>query len=74
MQSTLDKWPLTEEWVDAILLASTDRWVPHMDFRFTAKQKALRREFQEFFADSIKDTPLGWIRFWEITHTDEGWA
>jgi hypothetical protein len=45
-----------------------------MDFRFAAKQKALRRGFQEFFADSIKDTPPGWIRFWEITHTDEGWA
>jgi alkylation response protein AidB-like acyl-CoA dehydrogenase len=46
-----------------------------MDFRFTAEQEALRKEFEEFFVREMKNAPPSWIGTTEdIYDSDENWA
>ena len=46
-----------------------------MDLKFTPEQEALRREFQDFFAEEEKNAPEGWSGGWEAHfESDENWA
>jgi len=46
-----------------------------MDFRFTEEQEALRREFDSFFKEVMKEAPEDWEGGLEaFLATDEGWA
>lgn len=45
-----------------------------MDFRFTPEQEALRKEFEEFFQEVMRDAPEGWGAGLEgFVASDEGW-
>lgn len=45
-----------------------------MDFRFTPEQEALRREFEEFCQEAMKEAPPGWESGEVDSESDEGWA
>ena len=45
-----------------------------MDFRFTPEQEALRKEFEEYAEELMKDAPPGWSPTLESQFSDEGWA
>ena len=43
-----------------------------MDFRFTPEQEALKREFEEFFEEEMKQAPPGWTGALEDMFSEEG--
>ena len=45
-----------------------------MDFAFTPEQEGLRREFQEYAVELMKDAPPGWGTSLEFMYSDEGWG
>ncbi|MDY6907671.1 MAG: acyl-CoA dehydrogenase family protein [Chloroflexota bacterium] len=46
-----------------------------MDFRFTPEQEAMRREFEEFFKEAVREAPPGWGAGMEqVYDTDAGFA
>ena len=44
-----------------------------MDFEFTPEQQALRKEFEEYAKELMKDAPPGWGTSLEFMYSDEGW-
>lgn len=45
-----------------------------MDFKFTPEQEALRKEFEDFFKEAMKEAPPGWGGGLEdIYESDAGW-
>ena len=44
-----------------------------MDFEFTPEQQALRKEFEEYAKELMKDAPPGWGTSLEFQYSDEGW-
>ena len=44
-----------------------------MDFEFTPEQQALRREFEDYAKELMKDAPPGWGTSLEFMYSDEGW-
>jgi len=44
-----------------------------MDFRLTPEQEALKREFEEFFKEEMKQAPPGWTGALEDMFSAEGW-
>ncbi|MFQ5924476.1 MAG: acyl-CoA dehydrogenase family protein [Dehalococcoidia bacterium] len=44
-----------------------------MDFKFTPEQEALRKEFEDFFKEAMKEAPQGWVAGLESTFSEEGW-
>jgi alkylation response protein AidB-like acyl-CoA dehydrogenase len=45
-----------------------------MDFRFTPEQEALRKEFDDFFSEEMKDAPAEWVSSYEALYSsDECW-
>jgi len=44
-----------------------------MDFKLTPEQQALRKEFEEFAEELMKDAPPGWETSMEFQYSDEGW-
>ena len=46
-----------------------------MDYKFTPEQEALRKEFDDFFSEIMREAPPGWGGSLEdMFSTDEGWA
>ncbi len=46
-----------------------------MDFRFTQEQEALRKQFETFFEEVMKEAPADWgIGLESMVGSDEGWA
>jgi len=44
-----------------------------MDFKLTPEQQALRKEFEEYAEELMKDAPPGWETSMEFQYSDEGW-
>ncbi|GAF69636.1 unnamed protein product, partial [marine sediment metagenome] len=44
-----------------------------MDFRLTPEQEALKKEFEEFFEEEMKNEPPGWVWGLEGLFGDVGW-
>jgi len=44
-----------------------------MDFKLTPEQQALRKEFEEYAEELMKDAPLGWETSMEFQYSNEGW-
>ena len=44
-----------------------------MDFKLTPEQQALRKEFEEYAEELMKDAPPGWETSMEFQYSNEGW-
>ena len=44
-----------------------------MDFKLTPEQEALKKDFEDFFEEEMKNTPKDWIWGLEGLYSDEGW-
>ena len=44
-----------------------------MDFKFTPEQEALRKEFDDFFREEMKNAPPGYVGGMEGMSSEEGW-
>ena len=45
-----------------------------MDYKFTPEQEALRKEFDDFFREEMKNAPPGFMGGLESMASEEGWA